>query len=89
MSTLTENLTKNMFLLMGSLTTMAETMKDFKDEESGEDVEMNADDYYEEMREIGTNAGSFFRTIYNYQTPEQREASANKPESSSRRHHGH
>ena len=74
---------------MGKLTAMAETMKDFKADEDGVKPEMSADEYFEEMREIGTDAGTFFRVIYNYQTPEQRKESAKKEESSSRRHHGH
>ena len=89
MSQLTENLSKNMFVLMGKLTAMAETMKDFKVDEDGEAVEMSSEDYYEEMREIGTDAGTFYRTIYNYQTPEQMEKASKKEESTSRRHHGH
>jgi hypothetical protein len=69
MSQITENLTKNMFVLMGKMTAMAETMKEFKPTEDGE--ELNEEEYYENMREIGTDAGTFFRVIYNYQTPEQ------------------
>merc|ERR1740117_2632127 len=72
-----------MFVLMGKLTAMAETMKDFKVDDDGEPVEMSTDDYYEEMREIGTDTGTFFRTIYNYQTPEQMEKASKKEESTS------
>ena len=79
MSHMTENLTKNMFVLMGKLTGMAETMKDFPSEDPEE--------YHEQMRELGTDAGTFLRVLYNFQTPEQA-ASAHHSSSSARRHHG-
>lgn len=80
MSQITENLTKNMFVLMGKMTAMAETMKEFPSEDEGE--------YKEQMREIGTDAGTFLRVIYDYKTPEQIAEDASRSDSSSRRHHG-
>ena len=58
MSHMTENLSKNMFVLMGKLTGMAETMKDFPSEDPEE--------YHEQMRELGTDAGTFLRVLYNF-----------------------
>ena len=80
MSQITENLTKNMFVLMGKLTAMAETMKEFPAEDEGE--------YHEQMRELGSDAGTFLRVIYNYQTPEQIAEQASREQNSGRRHHG-
>ena len=79
MSHITENLTKNMFVLMGKLTGMAETMKDFPSEDPEE--------YHEQMRELGTDAGTFLRVLYNFQTPEIAEAAKHHDSSASRRHH--
>ena len=79
MSHITENLTKNMFVLMGKLTGMAETMKDYPAEDP--------EDYHEQMRELGTDAGTFLRVLYNFQTPEM-EKEAAQHSSSARRHHG-
>ena len=79
MSHITENLTKNMFVLMGKLTGMAETMKDFPSEDPEE--------YHEQMRELGTDAGTFVRVLYNFQTPQMAEEAAHHT-SSTRRHHG-
>ena len=79
MAHITENLTKNMFVLMGKLTGMAETMKDFPSEDP--------DEYHEQMRELGTDAGTFVRVLYNFQTPQMAEEAA-AHHSSTRRHHG-
>ena len=78
MSHMTENLTKNMFVLMGKLTGMAETMNDFPSEDPEE--------YSQQMKELGSDAGTFLRVLYNFQTPEQAEASSHSS-SSARRHH--
>ena len=80
MTKITENLTKNMFVLMGKMTAMAETMKEFPSEDE--------DEYKEQMREIGTDAGTFLRVIYDYKTPEQIAEDASRADSSSRRHQG-
>ena len=77
-STISANLSKNMFVLMGKMTGMAETMNDFPSEDP--------DEYKEQMRELGTDAGTFLRVLYNYQTPEQAAAAA-EHHSSARRHH--
>merc|ERR1711990_993823 len=78
MSVMTENLSKNMFVLMGKLTGMAETMKDFPAEDP--------DEYQMQMKELGSDAGTFLRTLYGFQTPEQA-AQAASHTSSARRHH--
>ena len=62
METITENLTKNMFVLMGKLTSMAETLKGYPSKEE--------DEFREQMRELGSDAGTFLRVIYNYESPE-------------------
>ena len=55
-----ENLTKNMFVLMGKVTSLAESLKDFP--------ATSNDDFKEQMREFGSDAGTFMRVIFNYQT---------------------
>ena len=64
MGAITSNLTKNMFVLMGKLTSLAETLKGFPSKE--EDV------YNEQMRELGSDAGTFLRVVYNFETPEHK-----------------
>ena len=58
MSVILENMTKNMFVMIGKLTSMAETMKDFpaKDRE----------EFQEQSREIGSDMGTFVRVLFNY-----------------------
>ena len=58
MAHMTENLSKNMFVLMGKMTGMAETMNDFPAEDPEE--------YQEQMKELGTDAGTFLRVLYNF-----------------------
>ena len=70
MSAFTQNLTKNMFVLMGKLTSMAETFKDFPAEDEGE--------YKEQMREIGSDAGTFIRVLFNYESPDHKKDIENK-----------
>ena len=60
MNKLIENLTKNMFVLMGKITSLAESLKDFPAEEN--------EDFKEQMREFGSDFGTFMRVIFNYQT---------------------
>ena len=66
METITGNLTRSMFVLMGKLTSMAETLKNFPAEEQ--------DDYREQMRELGSDAGTLLRVIFAYETPENKAA---------------
>ena len=58
-----ENLTKNMFVLVGKMTSLAETLQDFPQEEQSE--------YQEQMRELGDDFGTGLRVIFNYQTPKK------------------
>ena len=60
MSKLMENVTKNMFVLMGKATSMAETLKDFPAEDKR--------DFKEQMTELGGDAGTFTRVFFNYST---------------------
>ena len=53
-----ENLTKNMFVLMGKVTSMAESLKDFPATEDGE--------FKEQMREFGSDFGTFMRVLFNF-----------------------
>ena len=62
METITQNITKSLFVLMGKLTGLAETLKSFPAEEE--------DEYREQMRELGSDAGTFLRVIFSYETPE-------------------
>jgi len=59
MTKLLENLTKNMFVLVGKATSMAESFKDFPAPENG--------DFKEQMSEFGDDFGTFGRTIFNFQ----------------------
>ena len=60
MNKLIENLTKNMFVLMGKVTSLAESLKDFPATEN--------EDFKEQMREFGSDFGTFMRVLFNYQT---------------------
>ena len=60
MSVILENMTKNMFVMIGKMTSMAETMKDFPLEDK--------DDFQEQMREIGSDMGTFTRVLFNFQS---------------------
>ena len=60
LSKLMENVTKNMFVLMGKATSMAETLKDFPAD--------NKRDFKEQMAEIGGDGGTFMRVFFNYNT---------------------
>ena len=62
METITQNITKSLFVLMGKLTGLAETLKSYPAEEQ--------DEYREQMRELGSDAGTFLRVIFAYETPE-------------------
>ena len=62
---ITQNLTKDMFVLMGKVTSMAETVKDFPADDNG--------DFKEQMREFGSDAGTFLRVIFNYRSPAELE----------------
>ena len=53
-----ENLTKNAFMLIGKLTSLTETFKGFP--------AADRDDFKEEMNEIGDDAGTFTRILFNF-----------------------
>ena len=53
-----ENLTKNMFVLVGKMTSMAETLKGFP--------QKNREDFKEQMMEVGDDFGTFARITFNY-----------------------
>ena len=58
MPKLTENFTKNMFVLVGKMTSLAETMQNFPAKET--------DTFREQMKEFGEDAGTALRIIFNY-----------------------
>ena len=53
-----ENLTKNMFVLVGKMTSIAETLKGFPAKTN--------DDFKEQMSELGDDAGTFARVTFNF-----------------------
>ena len=56
------NLSKNMFVLVGKMTSLAETFKDFPNSDN--------DAFREQMKELGQDAGTFVRVIFNFQKKE-------------------
>ena len=58
MPKLTENFTKNMFVLVGKMTSLAETMQGFPAKEN--------DSFREQMHELGTDAGTGLRIVFNF-----------------------
>ena len=58
-ATISANLSKNMFVLMGKATSMAETFKDFPAQEN--------EDFKEQMREFGSDIGTGLRVVFNFQ----------------------
>lgn len=61
-ATISGNLSKNMFVLMGKATSMAETFKDFPAPDTG--------DFKEQMREFGSDLGTALRVVFNFQIKE-------------------
>ena len=59
MSKMMENLSKGMFVIMGKMTSMAETMKDFP--------AVDKRDFKEQCEELGGGFGTFARVLFNYQ----------------------
>ena len=55
---LLENLTKNMFVLVGKMTSMAETFKGFP--------ATSRSDFKEQMMEVGDDFGTFGRVIFQF-----------------------
>lgn len=61
LTTLTQNMSKDMFVLIGKLTSLAEILQDFPSK--------NKDDFFEEMRELGSTGGTWGRVIFNFHHP--------------------
>merc|ERR1719329_162500 len=57
----TENLTKNMFVLIGKMTSLAETLQGYPSKET--------DVYEEQMRELGSTGGTWARVMFNFHQP--------------------
>ena len=55
---ITENLSKNVFVLVGKLTSMAEVLQHFPSS--------NPEDFSEEMKEMGATAGTTLRVLFNF-----------------------
>lgn len=58
-SVLLQNLSKNVFVLVGKATSLAETFKGFPSSEN--------DEFREQMKELGQDTGTFIRVIFNYE----------------------
>lgn len=61
LSTLTQNVSKDMFVLVGKLTSLAEMFQDFPSKDKWE--------FEEECRELGATAGTWARVVFNYHQP--------------------
>ena len=57
-TTLGTNLTKNMFVLVGKITSLTETFKNFPSKDK--------DEFKEQMSQIGDDAGTIMRVLFNY-----------------------
>ena len=67
---------------MGKLTSMAETLKQFPADDEEE--------YEEQMRELGSDAGTFLRVVFDFETPEHiKEKADRKKDLNDRLHRGH
>ena len=53
-----------MFVIVGKLSTLAETLKEFPAEEE--------EDFKEQMREMGDDAGTTMRVIFNFESEEEK-----------------
>ena len=60
---ITQNLSKDMFILMGKMTSVAETVQGFPADDQGE--------FKEQMKEFGSDAGTLLRVIFNYDAKKQ------------------
>ena len=60
---LAENLSKNMFVLIGKVTSLAEILKEFPAQ--------SGDDFAEQMYQIGDNFGTLIRSVYDFKTAEE------------------
>lgn len=56
--TITQNLSKDMFVLVGKLTSMAEVLQDFPSKDR--------EDFGEQMMEVGSTTGTTLRVMFNF-----------------------
>lgn len=61
MQQLTQNMSKDMFVLIGKMTSLAEVMQDFPAKDRY--------DFNEQMRELGSTGGAWARVIFNFHHP--------------------
>lgn len=61
MQTLTQNMSKDMFVLIGKMTALAEVMQDFPAKDRL--------DFNEQMRELGSTGGAWARVIFGFHHP--------------------
>ena len=66
----TQNLSKDMFVLMGKLTSVAETVQGFPADDNG--------DFKEQMREFGSDAGTALRVIFGYRSEAEKSREAHR-----------
>ena len=67
---ITQNLSKDMFILMGKMTSIAETVQGFPADDQG--------DFKEQMREFGSDAGTALRVIFNYRSADEKARDAKR-----------
>ena len=60
-ATLTQNMSKDMFVLIGKMTSLAEILQDFPSKDQL--------DFEEQMRELGSTGGTWTRVIFNFHHP--------------------
>ena len=58
MGTLTQNMSKDMFVLVGKMTSLAEVMQDFPSKDK--------EDFEDQMRELGSTGGTWARVMFNF-----------------------
>lgn len=61
LQTITQNMSKDMFVLIGKMTSLAEVMQDFPAKDRL--------DFGEQMRELGGTAGAWTRVMFGYHHP--------------------
>jgi hypothetical protein len=61
MGTVTQNMSKDMFVLIGKMTSLAEIMQGFPSKDKYE--------FEEQMRELGATGGTWFRVMFNFHHP--------------------
>ena len=61
LTTVAANLSKDMFVLIGKLTSLAEVLQGFPSNDN--------DDFYEQMRELGSTGGTWARVMFGFHHP--------------------